>query len=273
MSEMQNWLLKEFQGHLCQALEAMTAESAAVEINRGALHASGDLLWWEQQFSTGPDTQVWIGTPEESWREIGARTLEAAGIEQSETAEMQSTWQEILSQTLSGLAQSIGSRLGKEVNCSAGTPSSEPKDIQELIISLGAAKPLPLKIGFSAGLLSLLAPPEQIQPAASAPSVSHAITGAEPAPKMIPGSKTMDLLLEVELPVSVSFGRAQLRLKDVIKLTTGSIVELNRSISEPVEVIVNNCVIARGEVVVIDGYYGVRIHQIISRQDRLRTLV
>ena len=85
-------------------------------------------------------------------------------------------------------------------------------------------------------------------------------------------SKTLDLLLDVELPVSVSFGRAELPLKDVLKLTTGSIVELNRGVNEPVEVIVNNCVVARGEVVVMDGNYGVRIHQIISPQERLRTL-
>ncbi len=82
----------------------------------------------------------------------------------------------------------------------------------------------------------------------------------------------MDLLLDVELPVSVSFGRAQLALKDLLKLTSGSIVELNRTISEPVEVIVNNCVIARGEVVVVDGNYGIRIQEIVSRQERLRTL-
>ena len=88
-----------------------------------------------------------------------------------------------------------------------------------------------------------------------------------------PASKTFDLLLDVELPVSVSFGRAQVPLKDLIKLTTGSIVELNRSISEPVEVIVNNCVIARGEVVVVEGNFGVRIQQVVSRQERLRTLV
>jgi flagellar motor switch protein FliN/FliY len=49
-------------------------------------------------------------------------------------------------------------------------------------------------------------------------------------------------------------------------------VELNRSITEPVEVIVNNCVIARGEVVVVEGNFGVRIREVISRQDRLRTL-
>ena len=87
-----------------------------------------------------------------------------------------------------------------------------------------------------------------------------------------PKPNSIDLLLDVELPVSVSFGRAQLRLKDVIKLTTGSIVELNRSVSEPVEVIVNNCVIARGEVVVVEGNFGIRIKQVISRQERLRTL-
>jgi flagellar motor switch protein FliN/FliY len=49
-------------------------------------------------------------------------------------------------------------------------------------------------------------------------------------------------------------------------------VELNRAVTEPVEVIVNNCVIARGEVVVVEGNYGVRIQQIVSRQDRLRTV-
>ena len=85
-------------------------------------------------------------------------------------------------------------------------------------------------------------------------------------------STTLDLLMEVELPVSVSFGRAQLPLRDVLKLNSGSIVELNRTISDPVEIIVNNCVIARGEVVVVEGNYGVRIQHVISREERLRTL-
>ncbi|MGH9659170.1 MAG: flagellar motor switch protein FliN, partial [Bryobacteraceae bacterium] len=83
---------------------------------------------------------------------------------------------------------------------------------------------------------------------------------------------TLDLLMEVELPVSISFGRAHLPLRKVMKLNSGSIVELNRTISEPVEVIVNNCVIARGEVVVVNGNYGVRIDQVVSREERLRTL-
>jgi flagellar motor switch protein FliN/FliY len=61
-------------------------------------------------------------------------------------------------------------------------------------------------------------------------------------------------------------------LKEILKLNSGSIVELDRAVTEPVEVIVNNCVIARGEVVVVEGNYGVRIQQIISRHDRLSTM-
>jgi flagellar motor switch protein FliN/FliY len=82
----------------------------------------------------------------------------------------------------------------------------------------------------------------------------------------------MDLLMDVELPVSVSFGKTEIPMKDVLKLTTGSIVELNRGVNEPVEVLVNHCLIARGEVVVVEGNYGVRIQQIISRSDRLRSV-
>ena len=86
------------------------------------------------------------------------------------------------------------------------------------------------------------------------------------------GHGNLDLLLDVEMPVSISFGRAKLPLKDVIKLGTGSIVELNRGVSDHVEIVVNDSVIARGEVVVVDGNFGVRIDQVMSKQDRLRSL-
>ena len=81
--------------------------------------------------------------------------------------------------------------------------------------------------------------------------------------------ETLDVLLDVELPVSVSFGKAQVPLQQVLKWTPGSIVELECGVNEPVEVVVNNCVIARGEVVVVDGNYGVRVQQIVSRAQRL----
>jgi flagellar motor switch protein FliN len=67
------------------------------------------------------------------------------------------------------------------------------------------------------------------------------------------------LLDDVEVPLSISFGKAQLPLRDVLKLGTGSIIELDRTVSEPVDIVVSNRVVARGEVVVIDGNYGVRV--------------
>lgn len=86
------------------------------------------------------------------------------------------------------------------------------------------------------------------------------------------GSLNMDLLLDVELPVSVSFGHAEMALKDVLKLGTGSVIELNKSVNDPVTVIVNDKPIAKGEVVMVDGNYGVRVLEVESTADRIRSL-
>lgn len=72
------------------------------------------------------------------------------------------------------------------------------------------------------------------------------------------------LLDDVEVPLSISFGKTQLPLRDVLKLGTGSIIELDRTVAEPVDIVVNNRIVARGEVVVIDGNYGVRITGLTS---------
>lgn len=92
------------------------------------------------------------------------------------------------------------------------------------------------------------------------------------APAAASSLRNLDMLLDVELPVSISFGTTRMPLKDVFKLSSGSTIELNRPLSEPIQVLVNNCSIARGEVIVVDGKFAVRIKDIVSRQDRLRSL-
>jgi flagellar motor switch protein FliN len=86
----------------------------------------------------------------------------------------------------------------------------------------------------------------------------------KPTPTQL-NADALNLLLDMKLPLSISFGSTQLPLKEVMKLTIGSTVELNRMTSDPVEIIVNDCVMARGEVVVVEGNYGVRIKQIVGR--------
>ncbi len=82
----------------------------------------------------------------------------------------------------------------------------------------------------------------------------------------------LDMLLDVELPVSVSFGHSEMQLKDVLKLGAGSVIELDKSVNDPVTIIVNHKPIAKGEVVMVEGNYGVRILEVESKAERIRSL-
>jgi len=85
-------------------------------------------------------------------------------------------------------------------------------------------------------------------------------------------SKNIERLLDVEMNVIVRFGKTEIPLKEVVHFGVGSMLELNRTVDEPVELLVNNYPFARGEVVVIDGYYGVRVTEIGSPEERTQTL-
>jgi len=270
------WLAEECARQMTGVLAAMMGESPSITFAPRELAAeeldpgSGDLFWWEQRFSLAADTLAWIGARKRTWEEIGNRVLRSAGVEDGDQENIRSTYLEIVNQTLSGLAGALSSRVRKEVSCTEGRPAAPTASgdgaTGSFEIALGELR-LPLLAVFSSALANL---PDAPNPVSPPKPPAAAVTDSAPAESQ--NKKSIDLLLDVELPVSISFGRAQLPLKDVIKLTTGSIVELNRALSEPVEVIVNNCVIARGEVVVVEGNYGIRIKQVISRQERLRTL-
>ncbi len=84
--------------------------------------------------------------------------------------------------------------------------------------------------------------------------------------------KNLDLLLDIDIPISVRMGSAKLFLKDILGLGPGNIVELEQNADDPIELAINDKVIARGEVVIVDGYFGFRIKEIISKAERIRKL-
>jgi len=90
---------------------------------------------------------------------------------------------------------------------------------------------------------------------------------AQAAPQPLPTG--IDLILDVPLELTVELGRKRMFIKDVLELTIGSIVELDRVAGEPVDVLVNGRIIARGEVVVIEDNFGIRITEIINPQEQL----
>ncbi|MEH7440946.1 flagellar motor switch phosphatase FliY [Bacillus sp. JJ1122] len=85
-------------------------------------------------------------------------------------------------------------------------------------------------------------------------------------------TKNLDMLLDIPLQVTVELGRTKRSVKDILELTSGSIIELDKLAGEPVDILVNNRLIAQGEVVVIDENFGVRVTDIISQSDRIKKL-
>jgi flagellar motor switch protein FliN/FliY len=82
----------------------------------------------------------------------------------------------------------------------------------------------------------------------------------------------LDFILDLPLEVSVEIGRTKMLIKDLLKLTQGSIIELERIAGEPVDIYVNGKLMAKGEVVVVNDRFGVRVTEIISAQDRVKKL-
>jgi len=85
-------------------------------------------------------------------------------------------------------------------------------------------------------------------------------------------AKNLDILLDVSLPISIELGRTAMAIENILNLGPGSVVELDKLAGEPVDLLVNNKLLAKGEVVVIDENFGVRITSMISPQDRIRSL-
>ena len=99
---------------------------------------------------------------------------------------------------------------------------------------------------------------------APGPAVAAAPSPAVPmAGGPAPGERSLDLLHGVEMTVTVELGRTKMLLRDLLALQTGSVIELDRAAGSPVDVLINDNLLARGEVVVLDDEFGVRILDIV----------
>jgi len=241
--------------HVASAFETVTGERPQIAV-RAAAGVPKNTALLQHVFSGLPGA-IWIAASEADSNAAGALALRAAGVAEADPEKLRTEFLEVINQTIAGVVREMTERLGRGIQREKTIDGDgAPADVAwaSIEVAQGSARAT-LLAGVEPALLGALA-------AAGA----YAIEKARELPP------SFDLLLDVELPISVSFGRTQVPLKDVLKLTTGSIVELNRAIGDPVEVIVNNCVIARGEVVTVEGNFGVRIHEVVSRNERWKTL-
>jgi flagellar motor switch protein FliN len=116
--------------------------------------------------------------------------------------------------------------------------------------------------------------PERRAPAAAVPTAVHPVQfmPLTPEPPAVDQTHGIELLMDVALEVSVELGRSHMSIGEILALRTGSVIELDKLAGEPVDVSVNGTLIARGEVVVVDEKFGVRITEVVSKARRLASV-
>ena len=81
-----------------------------------------------------------------------------------------------------------------------------------------------------------------------------------------------DVLQNISVAIKVEVGRTKMKIRDLLRLTQGSVVELERIAGEPLDLLVNDTVVARGEVVLVNDRYGIRLTRVVPASDRMRNL-
>ena len=152
----------------------------------------------------------------------------------------------------------------EEEEMALAAASSPPSAAPELPAAAPAAAAAPANYGYGA-------PPMQPHVASNVPVQSAQFTPLSTTPVQV-NDANIGLILDVPLQVNVELGRTKKSIKDILDLTKGSIVELDKLAGEPVDIMVNGKYLAKGEVVVIDENFGVRITEIVSPLERAARL-
>jgi flagellar motor switch protein FliN/FliY len=206
--------------------------------------------WWSGGLSTHPGANFFIGAPEEAWEKLG-RSGSSGNTGEDASA--------LISRCFAkAVEEHFGNRAAAQDAGPSGVPSTEWTRIAIEIRYPAGEWPAACCV-LNPEFETALGDPERTQP--GAPISSPASSPSFSAPGRM---KPSDMLMHVQVPVSVSFGATQIRMKDLLNLTAGSVVELDQALHDNVEVRVNDRVIARGEVVAVDGHYGVRVLELIS---------
>ncbi|HXZ43116.1 MAG TPA: flagellar motor switch protein FliN [Terriglobales bacterium] len=120
---------------------------------------------------------------------------------------------------------------------------------------------LSIKLQLDAEMLASI-PAQQPEAAATTAAAAAAATASAP----VSADNNLDLLLNVDLNLTLRFGQRTLTLREIMDLSSGSIIELDRQVQEPADLLLGNKLIAKGEVVIVDGNYGLRITEVSDPQ-------
>jgi len=255
----QEKFLEDWCGEFARGIEMFSGKQAAAEFAAASSPAAApaewkEYLWWKQQFEgTGGGFVTWIGAPEAAWSGLGAAMADAG-------TDGKQVYLELLGTAEQGAATLLSRQVGQEIRPQTGEqeePASSPSlNFWEVKVRLTDSELPPLVYAIDPSRVAGLG--------VSASPAEERPKGFEAAKNEPSYDSRVDQFLNLDLPLSVVLGRSVLQIGEVLKLTSGSVVELDSTVLDRVEVIVHGKLVARGEVVSVKGNYGVRITDIIA---------
>jgi flagellar motor switch protein FliN/FliY len=190
---------------------------------------------------------------------------------------------ELGNQVLGAVCTALGARHGASVSASQARTApldagslpfpAEGAALVEADLAVDGAEPAPVWLLLSRPLAEALAGGQAPEAGSSGGLLasqggfdgSLALSGGHGAPNI-------QMLLDINLNVTIELGRTRLSIRKILELGPGSIIELDRLAGEPVDLLVNDKVVAKGEVVVVDEYFGIRVISLVSPEERIKQL-
>ena len=272
-SPLEHWLTAAFAKSFESVVRSRDASADPAPFALKAVAATAELwgqwaepIWLDVACDDSEGAALRVGC-------VGETALALAkfvGVDSDQTAVVK-TYTAVISQTALGMAGAVGANLGRAIefqSAASADPAGNVVDAVEFRLEIEGV-PHAIALVPNRPFVKLLDAAKTS--ASAAKPVSREVENIKPS--AVSGAadlpENLALLMDVELDLAVSFGSTVMPLEAVIQLGPGAIVELNRGASDPVDLLINNSVIARGEVVVVDGNYGVRITHIVSTSERI----
>src|SRR5208283_5592748 len=289
--ELRNWCEAWrtcLQNVLAQVSGNASGQSDAFELSSAPLSATDSDLWYTVVAGGVTRGEMALRLPAASGTQLARKFLGGTAAEGSTAAtttaegstpedispENKEALEELLRQVAGLAATALAATAGGEVQLHLSA-SAAPSWSSDAIVCLrtrdeaGAA--ITLEIQISPALAAALH--ARVQPAAATPTLTPALTLPVPATSAQPSSASSMLpaasssyrrLMDVGLDVKLRFGTRRMLLRDVLALSAGVVVELDSTLQSPVDLLLDGRLIARGEVVVVDGKYGLRITDVVD---------
>jgi flagellar motor switch protein FliN/FliY len=204
--------------------------------------------------------------------------LDAAVLETplvGEGMDQKAGWKELLRETVDAAAGELLARTGKKCKVASFEEVAEQGQISSAFQLRSGDRTWTILVRDDLRVVEAKAQPEAgAKPAPAtgaqeAPGVRPQAAGSGVTPGLTPG---LELLLDVELEASLRFGAREMPLGEILDLGPGDVVELDRHVSDPVDLIVGDKIVARGEVVLVNGNFGLRVTEVATPRKRLESV-